>query len=164
MYTNQNDNYSIIFKPFLEILQKIKIDLLPIEIREELETLMASMKAECDAKKKLIHLSLVKTEKSMLKMLEPRFEWDFDPERPHKGPKDDKKKMSKNLKNEMRGAIKELRKDTAFLARKQMTNVKAKDRARIAATKRVMGGLMQQQGEWNKEKRTNEVEKKKTKK
>ncbi|CAI2308120.1 unnamed protein product [Caenorhabditis sp. 36 PRJEB53466] len=164
MYSNQKETYNIVFKPFLRILGNVKKDYLPKEIREELEILTASMTAECDTKKRLIHLSLVKTEKSMLKMLEPRFEWDFDPERPHKGPKNENKKMTKNLKNEMRGAIKELRKDTAFLARKQMTNVKAKDRARVAATKRVMGGLMQQQGEWNKEKRTNEVEKKTAKK
>ncbi|EGT36509.1 hypothetical protein CAEBREN_15091 [Caenorhabditis brenneri] len=164
MYSNQSETYNIIFEPFLKTLSAINSEFLPNEVKEELETLIASMKAEIGAKRRLVHLSLIKTEKSMLKMLEPRFEWDFDPERPHKGPKDDKKKLTKNLRNEQRGAIKELRKDTAFLARKQMANVKSKDRARIAATKRVMGGLMQQQGEWNKEKRTNEVEKKKTKK
>ncbi|ULU09561.1 hypothetical protein L5515_000250 [Caenorhabditis briggsae] len=164
MYTAQNETYNIVFEPFLKTLNAIQTENLPKEVQEELETLIASMKAEIGAKRRLVHLSLVKTEKSMLKMLEPRFEWDFDPERPHKGPKDDKKKLVKNLRNEQRGAIKELRKDTAFLARKQMSNVKSKDRARIAATKRVMGGLMQQQGEWNKEKRTADVEKKKTKK
>uniref|UniRef100_A0A8R1DIS9 Nucleolar protein 14 homolog n=1 Tax=Caenorhabditis japonica TaxID=281687 RepID=A0A8R1DIS9_CAEJA len=164
LYTSHQETYNIVFQPFLRILEAINKEHLTKELREEVEILTASMKAECDAKKRLIHLSLVKTEKSMLKMLEPRFEWDFDPERPHHGPKDEKKKLTKNLKNEMRGAIKELRKDTAFLARKQLTNVKVTDRARVAATKRVMGGLMQQQGEWNKEKRTNEVEKKKAKK
>lgn len=145
-------------------MESIQAKNLPAEVQEELETLCASMKAEIGAKCRLVHLSLVKTEKSMLKMLEPRFEWDFDPERPHHGPKDEKKKLTKNLRNERRGAIKELRKDTAFLARKQLSSVKTKDRARIAATKRVMGGLMQQQGEWNKEKRTADVEKKKDKK
>uniref|UniRef100_A0A1I7U5Y4 Nucleolar protein 14 n=1 Tax=Caenorhabditis tropicalis TaxID=1561998 RepID=A0A1I7U5Y4_9PELO len=164
IYSNQNDTYNIVFQPFVKTLSAIDSEFLPEEVKEELETLIASTKAEVGAKRRLVHLSLIKTEKSMLKMLEPRFEWDFDPERPHKGPKDDKKKLTKNLRNEQRGAIKELRKDTAFLARKQMSSVKSKDRARIAATKRVMGGLMQQQGEWNKEKRTNEVEKKKTKK
>ncbi|CCD67942.2 Nucleolar protein 14 [Caenorhabditis elegans] len=164
IYSNQNETYSIVFKPFLRILESIQAKNLPAEVQEELETLCASMKAEIGAKCRLVHLSLVKTEKSMLKMLEPRFEWDFDPERPHHGPKDEKKKLTKNLRNERRGAIKELRKDTAFLARKQLSSVKTKDRARIAATKRVMGGLMQQQGEWNKEKRTADVEKKKDKK
>ncbi|KAF1771394.1 hypothetical protein GCK72_003220 [Caenorhabditis remanei] len=164
MYSNQNETYNIVFHPFLKSLKSINTVFLPKEVLEELETLIASMSAEIGAKSRLTHLSLVKTEKSMLKMLEPRFEWDFDPERPHKGPKDDKKRLTKNLRNEKRGAIKELRKDTAFLARKQISSVKTKDRARIAATKRVMGGLMQQQGEWNKEKRTNDVEKKKTKK
>lgn len=164
MYSNQNETYNIVFEPFLKTLSSINPEFLPKEVQEELETLIASMKAEIGAKRRLVQLSLTKTEKSMLKMLEPRFEWEFDPERPYKGTKDEKKKLTKNLRNEQRGAIKELRKDTAFLARKQISSVKSKDRARVAATKRVMGGLMQQQGEWNKEKRASEVEKKKTKK
>ncbi|CAB3408855.1 unnamed protein product [Caenorhabditis bovis] len=164
LYSNQSETYNIVFRPFCVLLKAIKKDNLPDELREEIDILVSSIEAECAQKQRITQLSLVKTEKSMLKMLEPRFEYDFDPERPHKGKKNESKRMQKQLKNEMRGAVKELRKDTAFLARKQMAGVKAKDRARMAATKRLMGGLMQQQGEWNKEIRTKEVESKKNKK
>ncbi|CAI5439874.1 unnamed protein product [Caenorhabditis angaria] len=162
MYSSQNETYNIVFRPFLEILSKIDLSQLPTELSGEIDELKCAIRAECDQKRKLTQLSLKKTEKSMLKMLEPRFEWDFDPERPNKGKKwDEKKVMQKQLKNEQRGAIKELRKDTAFLARKQMSNVKSRDLQRKNATKRLMGGLMQQQGEWNKEMRTKDVETKK---
>lgn len=60
----------------------------------------------------------------MLKMLEPEFEYNFDPERPRKnrdssrkGPAAEKNKLNHLYKKEMRGAIRELRKDTKYLGR-----------------------------------------------
>ena len=60
----------------------------------------------------------------MLKMLEPRFEENFDPERPRtnrdpsrKGAAAEKKKLEHLVKKERKGAIKELRKDSRFLAK-----------------------------------------------
>lgn len=56
-------------------------------------------------------------------MLEPEFEEDFDPERPRlrkdpsrKGTKAETRKMARVLKREKRGAIKELRLDSKYLA------------------------------------------------
>lgn len=60
---------------------------------------------------------------SVLKMLEPKFEEDFDPERPRlkrdpsrKGPKAVQKKLAQQVKREKRGAIKELRTDAKYLS------------------------------------------------
>ncbi|KAJ1373929.1 hypothetical protein KIN20_036490 [Parelaphostrongylus tenuis] len=103
-------------------------------------------------------MSQVVTEKSMLKMLEPRFEAHFDPERPRmnrdqkrKGARAEKEKLQYLVKKETRGAIKELRKDASFLSRKKRKETAAKDRDRREKTKRIMGELQSQQGEWNKE-------------
>lgn len=60
----------------------------------------------------------------MMKMLEPRFEENFDPERPRlsrdqrrQGAHAEKEKLRHMVKKETRGAIKELRKDATFLMR-----------------------------------------------
>ncbi|CAD6185916.1 unnamed protein product [Caenorhabditis auriculariae] len=158
VYSTYDETFTILFTPIVKLLKLIKADHLPSDLKEELETVIASTEGECKAKSRVTQMSLVKTEKTMLRMLEPRFDEDFDPERPRKGrdttrmgPKGEKKRLEQELKKERRGAIKELRKDTAFLARKQMTNVKAKDAERQKVTKRLMSGLQIQQGEWNKE-------------
>ncbi|ETN85287.1 hypothetical protein NECAME_16826 [Necator americanus] len=101
-------------------------------------------------------------------MLEPRFEEGFDPERPRlsrdqrrKGPRAEKEKLQHLIKKERRGAIKELRKDASFLNRLERKETATKDRDRREKTKRLMGGLQSQQGEWNKELRESGKKKKK---
>ncbi|PIO60136.1 hypothetical protein TELCIR_18375 [Teladorsagia circumcincta] len=83
------------------------------------------MEAECKLRARLTQMSREVTEKSMLKMLEPRFEENFDPERPRmsrdqkrQGARAEKEKLRHLVKKETRGAIKELRKDAVFLNRR----------------------------------------------
>ncbi|CAJ0599458.1 unnamed protein product [Cylicocyclus nassatus] len=158
LYAAHEHTFTATFQPFVELLKRIPSARLPSTLAEEIDALLRSMEAECKAHSKLTQMSRVVTEKSMLKMLEPRFEEDFDPERPRigrdmkrKGARAEKEKLQHLIKKETRGAIKELRKDASFLNRKQRREVAAKDRDRREKTKRLMSGLQSQQGEWNKE-------------
>ncbi|VDO40360.1 unnamed protein product [Haemonchus placei] len=139
------------FRPFVDLLKRLPTGRMPSLLAEEVEALTRSMEAECMLRSRLTQMSRTVTEKSMLKMLEPRFEDNFDPERPRMGARAEKEKLRHLVKNETRGAIKELRKDAAFLNRKQLKETAAKDKDRKEKTKRLMGGLQSQQGEWNKE-------------
>ncbi|KAL6728106.1 hypothetical protein Aduo_009912 [Ancylostoma duodenale] len=158
IYAAHEHTFTATFSPFVDLLKRIPVSRLPTVVGDEIEALTRSMEAECKARSRLTQMSRVTTEKSMLKMLEPRFEEDFDPERPRlsrdqkrKGAKAEKEKLQHLVKKETRGAIKELRKDSSFLIRKQRKETAAKDRDRREKTKRLMSGLQSQQGEWNKE-------------
>ncbi|VDP19161.1 unnamed protein product [Heligmosomoides polygyrus] len=151
LYAAHEHTFAATFSPFVALLKRLPVSRLPSVLAEEVEALTCSMEAECKLRSKLTQMSRVVTEKSMMKMLEPRFEENFDPERPRLSPHAEKEKLRHMVKKETRGAIKELRKDATFLMRKQRKEVAAKDRDRREKMKRLMGGLQSQQGEWNKE-------------
>uniref|UniRef100_A0A1I7XQ25 Nucleolar protein 14 n=1 Tax=Heterorhabditis bacteriophora TaxID=37862 RepID=A0A1I7XQ25_HETBA len=150
IYAAHEHTFTALFTPFLKLLKRIPINRLPSVLSEEIDALIQSVEAECMRKMRLTQLSQVKTEKRfsfsyMIKMLEPRFEENFDPERPRvsrdsnrKGASAEKKKLQHLYKKEMRGAIKELRKDNSFLNRKQRKDVQAKDRDRRMKMKKLM--------------------------
>ncbi|KAK5971089.1 Nucleolar protein 14 [Trichostrongylus colubriformis] len=158
LYAAHEHTFTATFSPFVELLKRLPTSRMPSVLAEEVEALTRSMEAECKLRARLTQMSREVTEKSMLKMLEPRFEENFDPERPRmsrdqkrQGARAEKEKLRHLVKKETRGAIKELRKDAVFLNRKQRKETAAKDRDRKEKTKRLMGGLQSQQGEWNKE-------------
>ena len=89
----------------------------------------------------------------MLKMLEPKIEEDFDPfVKKRVGKKDvlEQQKMRHKLKQEKKGARKEIRQDTAFLANQKMKEQKMKDADRQAKTKALFGSLASQEGDYKK--------------
>ncbi|KAK6049488.1 hypothetical protein COOONC_13007 [Cooperia oncophora] len=157
LYAAHEHTFTATFSPFVDLLKRLPTSRMPSVLVEEVEALTRSMEAECKLRARLTQMSREVTEKSMLKMLEPRFEENFDPERPRmsrdqkrQGARAEKEKLRHLVKKETRGAIKELRKDAIFLNR-QRKETAAKDRDRKEKTKRLMGGLQSQQGEWNKE-------------
>jgi len=58
--------------------------------------------------------------------------------------------MSHKLKQEKKGARKEIRQDTAFLANQKMKEQKLKDADRQAKTKALFGSLASQEGDYKK--------------
>jgi len=95
----------------------------------------------------------------ILKMLEPEFEEDFDPERPRlrkdpsrKGPKSEERKLTRILKREKRGAMKELRLDAKYLAGVQSEEQKRISRQRKEKTNKILHSLQTQEYEYKKKK------------
>ena len=89
----------------------------------------------------------------MLKMMEPKIEEDFDPfVKKREGKKDvlEAQKMKHKLKQEKKGARKEIRQDTAFLASQRMREQRQKDQDRQAKTKALFASLANQEGDYNK--------------
>ena len=61
--------------------------------------------------------------------------------------------MIHKYKKEMKGAVRELKKDTRFLARQKLSEVMERDAERKRKVKEIMGGLAHQEGDYKKMKR-----------
>ncbi|KJH46405.1 Nop14-like family protein [Dictyocaulus viviparus] len=155
IYAVSEYTFTATFTPFLVLLKRLPIIRYPSILTEEIEFLVQSIESEIKKRSQMTQMSRVVTEK---RMLEPRLEAHFDPERPRmnrdhrrKGANAEKERLKYLVKKEMRGAIKELRKDASFLRRKQRKEIAIKDRERREKTKRLLCGLQSQQSEWNRE-------------
>ena len=91
----------------------------------------------------------------MIKMLDPVIEEDFDASKPKRGmhkrdPQAEEKRIKKLIKNEKRGAIKELRMDAKYLARVQQRKKDALKEERDVKTRRIIATLQGQESEYKK--------------
>jgi len=90
---------------------------------------------------------------AMLKMMEPEVEEDFNPGQKRRvGNKDllEEQKMKHKLKQERKGARKEIRQDNAFLAGQKAKEARRKDQDRQEKTKAIFSGLASQEGDYKK--------------
>ncbi|XP_008500049.1 nucleolar protein 14 [Calypte anna] len=65
----------------------------------------------------------------------------------------ERKQLIKRHKRELKGAIREIRKDNKFLARIQLSEIMERDSARKRKVKELLGSLATQEGEWKAMKR-----------
>ena len=73
----------------------------------------------------------------------------FDPfQKKRGGPKSEESKLKHKIKREQKGAKKDLRADTAFLAKQKAKERRDKDSERMQKTKAIMSGLGSQEGEF----------------
>jgi nucleolar protein 14 len=87
----------------------------------------------------------------MLRMLEPKIEEDFKPfEKKRTGDKTllEEQKLRHKIKQERKGARKEIRKDVAFLAVQKAKERRQKDDDRRLKTKSLMASLANQEGDF----------------
>lgn len=86
-----------------------------------------------------------------LKMFEPKFEENYDPSRKDKSTgnkeRNEVKKLVHKHRQEMKGAMRELRKDTQFLAREKLQEQIRKDAERKEKVRQLYGMLANQEGE-----------------
>merc|ERR1711925_23080 len=89
----------------------------------------------------------------MLRMMEPELEEDFKPgQKKRVGSREmlEEQKMRHKLKQERKGARKEIRQDTAFLASQKVKEAKLKDDERKEKTKALFSSLANQEGDYKK--------------
>ena len=73
----------------------------------------------------------------------------FDPlQKKRNGPKSEMSKLNHKLKREKKGAKKDLRADSAFLAKQKAKEKRDKDSERMRKTKAILSGLGSQEGEF----------------
>jgi len=139
-----------IFHPLLLPLQNIKTDLYPCKVREMIEQLTLSINSLNIRRKPVVKPA---KQVPMLRMMEPKIEEGFEPfKKKRQGSKEmlEEQKMRHKLKQERKGARKEIRQDTAFLATQRMREAKMKDQERQDRTKALFSSLANQEGDYKK--------------
>uniref|UniRef100_A0A1B6DFN0 Nucleolar protein 14 n=1 Tax=Clastoptera arizonana TaxID=38151 RepID=A0A1B6DFN0_9HEMI len=143
----------IIFKPCLSIIQQLPIKQYPVSIRhniQHLENLLTTLTS-----KKLQYVVLAKKKPKTLKLYEPDIQKVYDGKKYRDLPEDklEHEKLVHKYKREMKGALREVRRDKSFLAKIKFHNQKKSDEERIKKVKQIYSWGASQQGELKKLKR-----------
>ncbi|XP_052770392.1 nucleolar protein 14-like isoform X2 [Mya arenaria] len=140
-----------IFEPVVSMCKCLPTDNYPESIQTRIELLVS----QCEeySSKSRQPLAMQKKKPKPLKMFEPKVEEKFDGRKKgRRGTKDfnEKQKLLHKYKKEMKGAARELKKDTRFLAREKLRDQMSKDEARKRRVREIMGGLAHQEGEYKR--------------
>lgn len=115
---SDNIGAKFLAEPFSNILSKLQLDKYPDFVRQSAqnaENIIEKIKAT-----KLTYLVAPSQKPKVLRLMEPLFDKVYDDKRSHKPGNKDKlvhKGMLRKVKSETRGAIREIRRDNAFLAK-----------------------------------------------
>uniref|UniRef100_A0A8R1TNV0 Nucleolar protein 14 n=1 Tax=Onchocerca volvulus TaxID=6282 RepID=A0A8R1TNV0_ONCVO len=149
-------SFSIIFRPLLGLLSRLPRNQYPIQLLTELSALESYITAQ-SSRNSLKQLKRPVKEKKMLDMLEPRFEENYDIEKAHytknmakKSKKVEIKQLTKKYKKELRGTVRELRRDNQFLNREKRQEMFENDKARKEKTKWLISTLQGQESDYKK--------------
>ena len=144
------DSIANVFQPFSQALTNIKAELYPTKIKEMLKQIGDTIKSLQKKKSPVVRPA---KKVPMLRMMDPKIEESFDPMvKKRVGKKDllEEQKMRHKLKQEKKGARKEIRQDTAFLANQKMREQRQKDADRQSRTKALFSNLASQEGDYKK--------------
>ncbi|XP_071827563.1 nucleolar protein 14-like isoform X2 [Apostichopus japonicus] len=150
MYENQDSCVEL----FAPIKTALKLEWLTIrKYPERTQELHKTLLEEVDALDGKQKRALERTRKRpvSLKMFEPKFEDNYDPTRKDKSAgnkeKNEVRKLVHKHRQEMKGAMRELRKDTQFLAREKLQEQINRDAERKEKVRQLYGMLANQEGE-----------------
>uniref|UniRef100_A0A915Q596 Nucleolar protein 14 n=1 Tax=Setaria digitata TaxID=48799 RepID=A0A915Q596_9BILA len=143
-------------RPFSNLLSRLPREKYPSQLLTELSALESFITAE-SLKNPLKQLQRPEKRKKMLDMLEPRFEEGYDVEKAHygkniakKSKKVEIKQLTKKYKKELRGTVRELRRDNQFLNREKRQEMLENDQVRKEKTKWLISTLQGQESEYKK--------------
>lgn len=145
--------YMHIFRPFRTLLSDhLHVQTLP----EALHALHTDI-LEAVSCATVTHTPLVFEKKKPipLKLLTPKIVeiLDFGKKRGSTREEREKERLKHKYKKEFKGALREIRKDSRFLAREKLNDVMQKDSERKRKVKELLGSLATQEGEWKALKR-----------
>jgi nucleolar protein 14 len=146
------DAFDVIFKPIVHGLKSIPKELLCDEHEKDRCTLVASIERAFElSKKKRVPLQLQKKKPVAIPTYIPKFEESlYIADRGSKDPDRERaaeKSLKRKYKKEMKGAVRELRKDTEFVARKKLKDIKRGDLEYKKKIATIMGDLGNQEGD-----------------
>lgn len=148
-------SYREIFSPILDMMDKLPVNKYPLTLQESIKDLQKTLKER--SSKSRMQVSMPHSKPKPLKMFEPKIEEVFEDRKKKKAAskeENEKGKMKHKYKKELKGAIREIRKDTQFLAREQLNEQMEKDAERKRKVKELYGMLATQEGDYKASKRT----------
>uniref|UniRef100_S4REJ8 NOP14 nucleolar protein n=1 Tax=Petromyzon marinus TaxID=7757 RepID=S4REJ8_PETMA len=119
------------------------------------QAMVEEIKADLDAPQTLTLLKFEKSRPQPLKMFQPKVEQvlEFGRKKAGSKPEKDRKRLVAQHKKEWKGAVREIRRDTQFLARQQLKEQMDRDSERKRKVKELHHLLATQEGEWKALKR-----------
>ena len=143
---NANDftGFSGVFHPLVESLKHVQAE----QWHTDIQSFITSLTASYDqySQKIMPFLRYQNVKPVSIKMYEPKFGDVFVRDRKDK---DETKYLKKKVKTEMKGAIREIRKDNKFISRVKHKEQESSDKARKRKVNEIMGFLSKEQGEAN---------------
>ncbi|KAM9337951.1 nucleolar protein 14 [Symphorus nematophorus] len=146
-------SFTSIFQPIRTLLSKhISAQTLP-ELLQELHSEI--LEAICSAPATHSRLVLDKKKPIPLKLLTPKIVevLDYGKKRGSTREEREKERLKHKYKKEFKGALREIRKDSRFLAREKLNEVINRDAERKRKVRELFGSLATQEGEWKALKR-----------
>ncbi|XP_023701640.1 nucleolar protein 14 [Cryptotermes secundus] len=149
---NMAASYEIL-KPLLSTLKQLDMGKYPLYLQKDMKSAMS--KIEEMRQKKLQFLVMEKKKPKALRLYEPRIEQVFDGRKrqPMGKVRQEREKLLHKYKREMKGAIREIRRDRSFLAKLKLKHTLQNDMERKQKVKEIFGSAAMQQGELRKLKR-----------
>ncbi|XP_003707475.1 nucleolar protein 14 homolog l(3)07882 [Megachile rotundata] len=144
--------YSI-FEPVIKLLKPNTFDKYPQTVRKSVENLQEDLNALKN--KKLEYIVIEKKKPKPLRLYEPRIETVYDGKKPRTMSKEkaEREKLLHKYKKEMKGAMREIRRDRAFLAKLKIKEQIKSDDERKRKVREIFGEAATQQNELKKLKR-----------
>ncbi|XP_041476417.1 nucleolar protein 14-like [Lytechinus variegatus] len=150
-------SYPEIFSPIYTLLQDK--ELLLNKYNHEIQSLGDEVLSHIEGSRQRTRkvLEVEKKKPAPLKMFEPKIEENYDPTRKYRSTgnkeRDEQQRLIHRHRREMKGAVREIRKDTQFIARQKLKEQKERDDERKEKVKRLHQMLATQEGDFRDIKR-----------
>ncbi|KAK3095262.1 hypothetical protein FSP39_012329 [Pinctada imbricata] len=143
-----------IFSPFVSMVKKLPVIKYPSKLQTAVKDLQRDLEETiCQTRRPVV---MKQNKPKPLKTFEPKIEEVFDDKKKRKGQSkelNERQKMQHKYKKELKGAMREIRKDTQFLARQQLGEQMEKDAERKRKVKEIYQMLATQEGDFKAMKR-----------
>ncbi|XP_064798107.1 nucleolar protein 14 [Oncorhynchus masou masou] len=146
-------SYSYIFQPITTLLSKhLPIKTYPAALQDLHGEILATISGSLTSHPLLV---FQKKKPIPLKLFTPKIVevLDYGKKRGNTKEEREKERLNHKYKKEFKGALREIRKDTRFLAREKLNEVMGRDAERKRKVKELFGSLATQEGEWKALKR-----------
>ncbi|KAL8593217.1 hypothetical protein ACOMHN_009872 [Nucella lapillus] len=138
--------YGAIFAPVTEMLEKLPCACYPQGLQECIDKLKHALHKDTGP---MPALTQQKQKVQPLKLIDPKIEEVFDGRKKRKGTREqlERERLKHRVKKEFKGALREVRKDSHFLANQKLVDTQKRDAERQKKLKRIYGDLSNQEGE-----------------
>ncbi|XP_055731140.1 nucleolar protein 14 [Salvelinus fontinalis] len=146
-------SYSHVFQPIATLLSKhLPIKTYPAALQDLHGEILAALSGSRTSRPLLV---FEKKKPIPLKLFTPKIVevLDYGKRRGNTKEEREKERLKHKYKKEFKGALREIRKDTRFLAREKLNEVMGRDAERKRKVKELFGSLATQEGEWKALKR-----------
>ncbi|KAI5641056.1 nop14-like family domain-containing protein [Phthorimaea operculella] len=151
---NDIDAQEFIFEPHIQLYGRIDVELYPKKVGKLINKTVQYMKEGLEVKT-YTPLSREKKRPKALRLYEPDFQEVFTGSKSSKMPREmaERKRLQTKVKKEMKGALREIRRDKAYIASVKIRQKIHSDNIRKEKVKQIYKDASIQQGELNKLKR-----------